>query len=673
MKKVFVNVLLLLLLCNVAAYAQKEYSLKSPDGKFGVQVNAGKDQLTYSVTHESTVVLTPSPISMTLSTGEVLGRNSMVKKATSMSVSRVLTASIYRKKEIADQYNELTLAFKNGYSVQLRAYNDGVAYRFVAAKKEDIQVVAEEASFCFDKDYQAYVPYVKARRDGSGNEIERQFYTSFESYYDNTPLSKVDPKKLMITPMLVALEDGKKVVITEANLEGYPGMFLKGDNGTAKLGGVFAGYPKKEVQGGHNNLQYVVKEREGFIAKTKGTRSFPWRVIALSTNDAQLADNDMVYKLADPSRIADASWVKPGKVAWDWWNDWNISGVDFRSGVNDKTYKYYIDFASASGIEYVILDEGWATNGKADMLDVIPEINLKELVDYARTKNVGIVLWAGYAAIDKESEMEKVCKHYAEMGVKGFKVDFMDRDDQKTVDFYYRLAEVAARYKLMIDYHGAYKPTGLQRTYPNVINFEGVAGLEQMKWMPNTTDQVKYDVTIPFIRMVAGPMDYTQGAMRNAIKANYQPIYTEPMSQGTRCHQLAQYVIFESPFNMLCDSPISYMREAECTKYIASVPTVWDRTIVLDGKVGEYIATARQKNGDWYVGAMTSWTPRELILDCSFLGEGNYEMEVFRDGVNADRAASDYRKETIAMPADRKLKVNMAPGGGFTGKIIKKP
>jgi Glycoside hydrolase 97. len=669
MVKLF-NVLLLLLAGSLAAFSQKSYEVKSPDSKIGVKIEVGKEKVTYSVNHESTVVLSPSPISMTLSTGEVLGGNPTLKKVASASYSGVIATPIYRKKEIVDRYNGLTLTFKNGYSLQFRAYNDGVAYRFVTAKKGDINVVSEEASFCFNKDHAAFIPYVRARKDGFGNEIEKQCYTSFESYYDNIPLSAVDSKKLMITPVLVSLEDGKKMVITESNLEDYPGMFLKGENGATKLSGTFATYPKSEIQGGHNNLQYIVKEHEGYIAKTKGTRSFPWRVIAISTSDAQLADNDLVYKLADPSRVPDASWVKPGKVAWDWWNDWNISGVDFSSGVNNQTYKYYIDFAAANNIEYVILDEGWAVNGKADLFDVIPDINLQELVDYGRTKNVGIILWAGYAAIDKD--MEKVCKHYADMGVKGFKVDFMDRDDQKVVNFYYRLAEVAARYKLMIDYHGAYKPTGLQRTYPNVINFEGVAGLEQMKWMPTTTDQVKYDVTIPFIRMVAGPMDYTQGAMRNAIKANYQPIYTEPMSQGTRCHQLALYVVFESPFNMLCDTPTSYMREAECTKFIAKVPTVWDRTVALDGKVGEYVATARQKDGIWYVGAITNWDQRNITLDLSFLGDGDYIVEVLRDGVNADKIASDYKKEVIAVPANRKLDIKMASGGGFVGVIRKR-
>ena len=378
----------------------------------------------------------------------------------------------------------------------------------------------------------------------------------------------------------------------------------------------------------------------------------------------------MVYKLATPNQLADISWIKPGKVAWDWWNDWNIRNVDFESGVNDETYKYYIDFAATHGIEYVILDEGWAVNKQADLFQVIPEINLKELVEYGKSKNVNLILWAGYWAFNRD--IEGICKHYAEMGIKGFKVDFMDRDDQQMVDFYHRAAQIAAKYKLMLDFHGAYKPTGLQRTYPNVINFEGVHGLEQMKWSPASVDQVAYDVTIPFIRMVAGPMDYTQGAMRNATRSNYRPVNSEPMSQGTRVRQLAQYVIFEAPFNMLCDNPSNYMAEPECTQFIAEIPTVWDETVALNGEISKYVTIARRTGNQWYLGSMTNWDARTLEVDLSFLGTGNYKAEIFCDGVNAHRTAMDYRKDTVDVPANRKMTLKMAPGGGFVMKIMKK-
>lgn len=669
MKRI-VTIALLIVALGITTKAQKSICLKSPNGVIVMDVAVNKSAITYSVRHGGTNILSPSPLSLTLLNGEVLGQNPSLKKTKRSSINGIISSPFYKKKEVEESYNQLSLEFKGSYSVEFRAYNDGVAYRFLTSRGGEITVANEEVCYNFSKDHQALIPYVAGRRNAFGDAIEKQFYTSFESYYDSTSLGAMNPQRLSILPLLVSVDDNKKVVITEADLEEYPGMFLQAKPGNFTLNGRFATYPKDVKQGGHNNLQYVVQSRENFIAKTQGTRSFPWRVMVIATKDTELANSDMVYKLATPSRLTDISWIKPGKVAWDWWNDWNISGVDFKSGVNNKTYKYYIDFAAKHKIEYVILDEGWSTLGKADMLSIIPEIDIKELVDYGKQRGVGIVLWAGYAAIEKD--MDKICRHYAEMGVKGFKVDFMDRDDQQTVSFYYRLAKVAADHKLMIDFHGAYKPTGLNRTYPNVLNFEGVAGLEQMKWMPQTTDQVKYDVTIPFIRMVAGPMDYTQGAMRNAIKENYAPINSEPMSQGTRCHQLAQYIIFESPFNMLCDSPTNYMREAECTNFIASIPTTWDKTIVLDGKVGEYVAIARQKDGVWYIGASTSWTPRTLTLDLSFLGDGSYEMEAFSDGLNADKKATDYKKTTTNIENGNKLKVELAPGGGFSGVIRKR-
>lgn len=652
---------LFLVLLSIGSVAQNEHAVKSPDEKITVTVTLA-DEVTYSVRHDQDEIITRSPISMKLSTGEVLGSNARLVNAKQNQVNNVIEASFYKRNRIQNHYNELTLNFKGDYQIIFRVYNDGAAYRFVTTRKKDFNVVEEQATFSFSSDYSALVPYVKDAKPT----YEEQFWNSFENTYTSTKLSGIDAKRLIFLPLMVDVA-GKKVCITEADLEEYPGMYLVNQDGAPKLTGVFAPYPKAVEQGGHNQLQLLVKEREPFIAKVRGTRSFPWRVMVIAAADKDLADSDMVYKLASSSRVSDLSWIKPGKVAWDWWNAWNVYGVDFRAGINNETYKYYIDFASANKIEYVILDEGWAVNLKADLMQVIPEINIKELVEYGKQKNVGIILWAGYYALDRD--MENVCKYYSELGVKGFKVDFMDRDDQVAVNFYYRTAAMGAKYKLLIDFHGAYKPTGLQRTYPNVINFEGVHGLEQLKWGEPSIDLVEYDVTIPFIRMVAGPLDYTQGAMRNAAKSNYRPVNTEPMSQGTRCHQLAEYIIFESPLNMLCDNPANYMREPECTKFIASVPTTWDNTIALDGKVGEYVVIARQKGNDWYVGALTDWNARELTLDLSFLPNGNYNVELFKDGVNADRAARDFKQETIALDQSKKIKISLAPGGGFVAKI----
>ena len=648
------------------SYSQKQYTLVSPDGKLKTEITVGKTT-EYAVSHNGDLMLEKSPVSMKLSDGRIPGTNAKVKKTNKKSVNESIDAEIYKKAKVENNYNELSILFSGDYSLVFRVYNDGMAYRFETIFKKPFTVENEQAVFNFPGNPKAFLAYVN-KADNST--FSQQFYNSFENTYNHIDLKNANPQKLAFLPLVVEGKNGKKICITEADLLNYPGMYLYNPDGGNSLTAMFAPYPKEIRQGGHNMLQGEVQSAENFIARCEGKTTFPWRTVIIAENDYELTDNDMVYKLATTNQLTDISWIKPGKVAWDWWNDWNIRNVDFESGVNDETYKYYIDFAATHGIEYVILDEGWAVNKQADLFQVIPEINLKELVEYGKSKNVNLILWAGYWAFNRD--IEGICKHYAEMGIKGFKVDFMDRDDQQMVDFYHRAAQIAAKYKLMLDFHGAYKPTGLQRTYPNVINFEGVHGLEQMKWSPASVDQVAYDVTIPFIRMVAGPMDYTQGAMRNATRSNYRPVNSEPMSQGTRVRQLAQYVIFEAPFNMLCDNPSNYMAEPECTQFIAEIPTVWDETVALNGEISKYVTIARRTGNQWYLGSMTNWDARTLEVDLSFLGTGNYKAEIFCDGVNAHRTAMDYRKDTVDVPANRKMTLKMAPGGGFVMKIMKK-
>ena len=648
------RILALFALCALSAQAQKAYQLASPDGKLKTTINTGA-QLTYDITFNGQQVLQASPLSMTLDNGEVWGENDKPSKATRKSVDGEIKSPFYRADEIDEEYNELTLQFK-GFNVVFRAYDDGIAYRFVNKGKKPFNVVDELVNYQFPTDATASVPYVKPRKGVN------KYANSFENYYANVPLSKVDQEKLVFLPVVVSLGNNVKVGITEVDLENYPGLYLIGQGNTQLLGD-FAPFPKKQEQGGHNMLQMNVIEVENYIAKVNKPRKFPWRVAIVTDEDKELASSHLSYLLAEPSRLEDISWIKPGKIAWDWWNAWNLDGVNFETGVNNDTYKAYIDFASKNGIEYVILDEGWAVNLKADLMQVVPEINLEELIAYANKKNVGLVLWAGYHAFNRD--MENVCRHYAEMGIKGFKVDFMDRDDQEMTEFNYRAAQITAKYKLLLDLHGMYKPAGLNRTYPNAINFEGVNGLEQMKWEENPTAQVEYDVMIPFIRQVAGPMDYTQGAMRNAAKGNYYPCYEEPMSQGTRCRQLALYMVLDSPFNMLCDTPSNYEREKECTDFISAVPTVWDETIVLDGKMGEYIITARRQGNTWYIGGITNWDARDLEVDLSFLGDKTYSGKLFKDGVNAHRIGRDYQSEAIQAKKGDKVKIHLAPGGGF--------
>ena len=653
-------------LMTVSLNAQpNDYVLASPDGKLQVMVETG-DGIHYSLVHDGDLLVGRSEIGMYMTDGSKFGGLEQVKKASTRGVDQTIKAILYKKAEVVDKFNELTLKFKE-FSLVFRAYDDGMAYRFVSHKEEPYNVDHETAEFNFAKDWNMWAAYVAQHTES----LESQYYNSFENTYSYTPLSSWNKERLAFLPLMVEGPRGKKIVVTESDLIDYPGMYLYNEKGDKNLSARFAPYPNEVRQGGHNNLQLEVQSRQPYIAKCVGNEKYPWRIIAVSEDDVQMADNDMVYRLARPADTTIGwNWVKPGKVAWDWWNDWNIAGVDFKSGINTETYQHYIDFASANGIEYVILDEGWAVNGAADLFQVVPEIHLEKLVKYASERNVGLILWAGYWAFDRD--MEKVCKHYSNMGIKGFKIDFMDRDDQHMVQFHQRAAMTAARYKLMVDFHGTYKPSGLNRTYPNVINYEGVHGLEQMKWSPASVDQVTYDVTFPFIRMMAGPVDYTQGAMRNATRSNYHPVYNEPMSQGTRCRQLAQYVVFESPLNMLCDSPSNYSKETECMEFISTVPTVWDETRALCGEVGKYIAMARRSGDDWYVGGMTDWNERTLTLDLSFLPQGVYSVELYRDGVNADRRASDYKKEVFDLPLNGLLKVKMAPGGGFAAKIVKK-
>lgn len=654
-----INVTLLLLTVSLSSVAQKPktYNVTSPDGNIIISIEAG-DKLQWSVRHKGQAIITPSPVSLQLETGEILGGKAAITSAKPETVNSTFNAINYKKKTVQDHYNQLTLNCKGDYGLIFRAYNDGVAYRFFTKKKAPFNITNEEATFNFDNDYNCLLPYV---RDLRGKE---QYIQSFEALYTPQKLSQVYKDTLAFLPLLVDIGNGKKAVILDADLEEYPGMYLKGASTGNGLKAEFAPYALEEKQGGYNKLNQMVTKRADYIAKVQGTRSFPWRAVVISGNDAELLNNDMVQKLAAPSRLTDVSWIKPGKVAWDWWNDWNISGVDFRAGINTPTYKYYIDFAAANNIEYVVLDEGWSNN--IDLMQLDPRINLQELIDYGKQKGVDIILWASWSAITEKGD--QAFAKYAAMGVKGFKIDFMDRDDQKLVSDLYRVTQKAADYKLLVDYHGMYKPTGIQRTFPNILNFEGVKGMENNKWTPND-DVPRYDVTIPFIRMVAGPMDYTPGAMRNATKNYFRPNNSLPMSQGTRCHQLAMYTIFEAPLQMLADNPTAYMKEPESTGFIAKMPTVFDETVALSGRVGEHVAIARKRGDTWYVGAMTNWDARDISLDFSFLGAGNYEAEIFKDGLNADRDATDYKKEIVKLSADQKRSIHLAPGGGWAARI----
>ncbi len=655
------SILFLALAISLTTFAAKTktYSLQSPDQKIGLKVEIS-DKISWSVLHESDIMLAPSELALTVNNGEILGENPQVLKVANQSVDTKINAQFYKKKLIENRYNQLSISFKGNWGLVFRAYNDGVAYRFVLNRKGEQTILSEKANFNFDADFNCFIPYIRELRDNE------RYCTAFESLYDQLRISQLKNDSLSLTPLLVDAKNGKKVALLEADLQDYPGMFLT-VNKTNKKGffGEFAPYPTEEKIGGFAKLNLMPTKRANYIAKVNGTHQFPWRVAIISASDKDLLNSDMVYKLATPSKIMDTSWIKAGKVAWDWWNNWNITGVDFKAGVNTQTYKYYIDFAAKNGIEYIVMDEGWSVSA-VEPMKISPEIQLQELIDYGRSKNVDIILWASWRGI--YPVVDEAFAKYSAMGIKGFKIDFIDRDDQKMVRSCYEIAEKAAKYKLVLDYHGMFKSAGMNVTYPNVLNFEGVRGLENSKW--HNYDAPLYDVTMPFIRMLAGPIDYTPGAMRNATKSCFRPVNENPMSQGTRCHQMAMYVAYEAPLQMLADNPTAYMKEQECTDFIAKVPTVFDETIALDGKVGSYLAIARLSGKTWFVGALTNWNAQKITIDFSFLPAGNYEAEVFTDGINAGRNGTDYKREVIKVNNSTKIIYQLAEGGGLAIKIL---
>jgi alpha-glucosidase len=655
------NLIFLFLLSSALLNAQKSkvFDIKSQDGNITLQVETSA-KIRWSAQCKGQQIIVPSAISLHLQGGDVMGDNVKIVSSKTEKISNAITAINYIKANITDNYNQLTLNCKGDFGLIFRVYNDGIAYRFFTKKKGKVVILNEEANFNFAGDQKSFIPIMW---DYRGNKI---FNSSFEALYRQINISQFPKDSLAFLPILVDVGNNKKVAILEADLEDYPGMYLNINETRKGFMGVYAPYPLECQLGGFGNINYIPVKRADYIANTSGTRNFPWRAIVISENDKDLLNNDMVQKLASPPRINDITWIQPGQVAWDWWNNWNISHVDFRAGINNQTYKYYIDFAAANKIKYIIMDGGWSEN--LDLTKVVPEINVQEIADYGKQKGVGVILWASWYAITQQ--MDKVFPLYSKMGIKGFKIDFIDRDDQLAVASTYEIAKKAADYNLLVDYHGAFKPTGLQRTYPNVIGYEGVKGLENLKWAME--DAPRYAVSIPFIRMMAGPMDYTPGAMRNSNKANFRPINDMPMSQGTRCNQIAMYVVYEAPLQMLSDNPTIYMKEQECTDFITKIPTTFDETVALDGKVGEYAAVARRKGNVWFVGAMSNWDSRELTLEFSFLGKGTYEAVVFKDGINADRDATDYKREVISISSGDKLKINLSPGGGWSARISPK-
>lgn len=660
----------ILALCCLPLSA-KVYTVQSLLGDMVVNINVDKS-ITWDITKGKILVLKPSVISLQTDK-QIFGVNPKVRKATVHNY----------KNDDNGGYQQLLLSC-NGYDVEFRVYLNAAAYRIIP-KKMINKVVNETSEYRFAGDYQSFVPYVNDNRGG-----ERWCY-SFESYYDEAPLSKMYQDSLAITPFAVCLPEGKKAVVMEADVENYPGMYLlKGTSTTASashassaysLHAAFPPYPLKEAIGGYNRLNLVPTERANYIAE-KVTR-LPWRIVLVTDEDKQLVGNDIAKLLGPKCRIKDTSWIKPGKVAWDWWNNTNITGVDFRAGINTETYKYYVDFAQKNGLEYIIIDEGWSD--PEDLLIFSDKMDMAGIINYAKQNGVGVILWSSWRNLIQRGheKMEEIMKYYGDMGVKGFKVDFFDRDDQKAINSVYEVAECAAKHHLLLDLHGM-RPFGVQFAYPNIVNFEGVKGLENSKWEPRAGDgplhdQPRYDVTIPFLRALPGCFDYTPGAMMNAVRSQFFGNNDHPMSQGTRVHQMAMYTIFDAPLQMLADSPTKYMQNQECTDFIAQIPTVYDQVVPLDGKLGEYVVVAKRKGARWYIAAMNNWQARDLTVDLSLLikmNETNNKLEklngranIFADGINADREATDYKHTQRQINSDDKLQIHLAPGGGWTAIV----
>ena len=637
-------------------------TVTSPDGHLTATLT-DSTQLSLKVYDGEKTVVKDLKLDLVITQGKKtvhVGEAKIVGKPVVKAMNEDISAPLYRQTHYSTNYNLATVRLACGVNIEVSAFNEGIAYRYVLSGVKGEWVIDDEvAEFEFDSDYYSYLPLTTNPRKPEA--------MAFQATYSSAPITR-QPSRYAFLPVTVD-ESARKLTIMESDLEAYPGMFLVAEG--LKLKAVFAKYPKTTDHYQWRDQLYVTST-EDYIARGKGSRTLPWRIMAVSHDDREMPVNNMVYTLAAPNRIGDTSWIRPGKVAWDWWNDWSISGVDFVSGINNETYKYYIDFAARYGLEYVILDEGWYKPSSGDLMTTIPEIDLPMLTEYAKQKGVKLILWCVFNCLDRN--IDAICKHYAEMGIAGFKVDFLDRNDQTGVEMIYRIADTCAKYHLMLDYHGIYAPTGINRTYPNIVNFEAVFGMEEAKWTKNgEQDMPLYDVTFPYIRMQCGYVDFTPGGFRNATQKDFQPVNNNPMTMGTRCHQMAHYVVHESPLTMLADNPTIYMQEDVCTRFIATLPSRYTSMQILKGEMGKYIVTLRtDADGGYYVGAETSWEPTELDLPLTFLPSGTWTAEVMEDGVNAGHVATDYRHTLRSgLSASDNIHIRMASGGGFVMKLKK--
>lgn len=648
MRKIFFWTVLFVSFLFAGAVAAKDYDVHSPDGKVGVKISVS-DSLSFSVRYGDEIILGDSRIALDVKGHEKHMTSSYsVARASRRSVDEILKAVVpLKSRNVRDSFNELKLSFRGGWYLEFRAYDNGVAYRFGTDFKEGTVFVRNEiADYAFAEDCKAYW----------AGESNPDFISHCEAFFKEIPLSGIEPSKYSYLPVSLITPAGTRVAVTETDLSDYPNLFLFGGRGTTLEGRLPQVILETEMR---TDRDVNVLKKADYIAETAGQRTYPWRIFAIG-DDCSLLENNLPWQLASKEVSEDTDWIRPGKISWEWWSMLNVYGVDFKAGVNTETYKYYIDFAAATGLEYILMDEGWSA-GTLDIVNTKPGLNVPELVAYGKSKGVGVILWTLWTPMMKD--MCKILDTYKEWGVSGIKIDFMQRTDQPMVNFYEDIARECFKRHLLVDYHGSFKPAGLQRKYPNVMSFEGVYGMEHDKCSYDISPE--HDLVLPFTRMFAGPMDYTPGATINATKDDFSIRWNHPMSQGTRAHQAAIFVAFESAVQMLCDSPSNYYKVPDFTNFIASVPTVWDETRAIEAKAGDYLLMARRNGVNWYVAGLNDWTGRTLSLSFEFLPEGNYEAVIFRDGVNADVWAEDYVLERKTVNRESVWDVNMAPGGGW--------
>ena len=645
MKK-YLSLATLLLVFTIKLFSAP-IELLSPDKRIKISV-AIKEKIGYAVTFNGDPLLADSYLQLNLAQAK-LGEHAKLIKKTFSSINTSSNPVVPLKNAtVINHYNLLRLDFKGDFSIEFRAYNDGIAYRFITNKKDSIIINSEDVHLNFN------IPVKAAYLETGG------FKTSYEILYRQNELGKVNKEKMSVLPIL--FNTGKyKTLLSEADLYDYPCLFIKATDDKT----VDAIFPKVPLAFGEDGdrSQKILKEA-GYIAKTAGKRSFPWRFLVITDKDTQLAANEMVYKLSTPNQLQDTKWIKPGQVTWEWWHNAYVYGVDFKSGYNQDTYKYYIDFASKFGIPYIIMDEGWAKT-TLNPFEPNPTINLQELIAYGKQKNVKIVLWFTWLAVENNFNIFETLEKW---GIAGVKIDFMDRSDQWMVNYYTRVAKEAAKHHILVDFHGAFKPAGLEVAYPNILSYEGVIGMEQNIGGGLATPN--NNLFLPFLRNAVGPMDYTPGAMRSAHKEDYKPSWVNTMSIGTRAHQLAMYIVFESGFQMLADNPFNYLREPETTSFITSVPVTWDETKILDASVGEYIVTAKRKGDKWFIGAMGNDQKHDLKVETGFLKpNANYQITLIKDGINADFQAMDFKRIVKPIKAGETIDINMVKDGGFVAVI----